>query len=394
LASPDRLSIALLAHSVNPRGGVVHVLELGAALRARGHRVTIVAPAAAGEALFRPTRCDVELAPLSPGAPGVDLVGRVRRRIDALGTTLAALLRRRPFDVLHAHDGIGANALADLAQAGAIRGYWRTVHHLDRFDDDRLQAWEMRSIRAAARVLCVSACWAERLRAEHGIASERVENGVDLERFGPDLAVDDAATAQRHGIAWGAPLVLAVGGIERRKNSCRLLQGFAALRRQWPAARLVIAGGASLLDHDDEVAAFRAEAAASHLAIGPGCPIVVTGPLSDADLPALYRAADVVALPSLVEGFGLVALEGLASGAPVVVSRRPPFTEHFDVADERVFWAEPLQPASIASALDLAIRSGRTSEVPEVCRRFSWSASAARHEALYRAARIDCAEPA
>ena len=50
--------------------------------------------------------------------------------------------------------------------------------------------------------------------------------------------------------------------------------------------------------------------------------------VAEADMPALYRIADVLALPSLHEGFGLAVLEALASGTPVVVSRRAPFTEY------------------------------------------------------------------
>jgi len=65
-----------------------------------------------------------------------------------------------------------------------------------------------------------------------------------------------------------------------------------------------------------------------------------------------------------------------------VVSRIAPFTEHFTEGD--VLWADPMQAESIAEAMLLAVARGRHHEVPAVCRRFSWSASAARHEALYR----------
>ena len=159
------MNIALLTHSINPRGGVVHVLELGRALTALGHSVTLVAPAAPGQAFFRDTPCRVELA-AAPLA-GADLAETVQRRIAALRSHLAALLHREHFDVLHAHDGIGANALADLVQQGAIGAYLRTVHHVDRYGDARVQAWEGRSIRAAARVLCVSALWRRRLRSRN-----------------------------------------------------------------------------------------------------------------------------------------------------------------------------------------------------------------------------------
>jgi len=371
------MNIALLTHSTNPRGGVVHVLELGRALMARGHTVTLVAPAAPGQAFFRETPCRVELAAAPP--IGADLAETVQRRIAALRTQVAALLQRERFDILHAHDGIGANALADLVQQGAIDGYLRTVHHVDRYGDARVQAWEERSIRAAARVLCVSALWCRRLHGEYGVDAIEVPNGVDPQRFTPHSDTRDAQLAQRRGIGAGRPVVLTVGGIEARKNTRRLLQALLHLRERLPRAQLVVAGGASLLDHSGEAAAFRAVADAQ---TSRGEAIVLTGPLPDADMPALYRIADVLAMPSVLEGFGLAALEALACGTPAVVSHIAPFTEHF--ADNEVQWADPLDSASIADALQRAIAQGRHGEPPAVCRRFAWSRSAERHEVLYR----------
>jgi glycosyltransferase-like protein len=376
----EALKIALLTHSINPRGGVVHVLELGHALQARGHAVTLVAPAAPGQGFFRATPCRVALA--AAPLPGADLAETVQRRIRAMRTHLAAMLEREPFDVLHAHDGIGANALADLAEQGRIAGYVRTVHHVDRYGDERVQAWEERSIRAASQVLCVSGLWRDRLRADHGITAAQVSNGVDLERYTPQASAADEAVMRRHGIGARRPVVLTVGGIEARKNTRRLLQAVLLLRERLPQVQLVVAGGASLLDHSAESRAFLAEAAAAGLAVGPGEPIVITGPLADAEMPALYRRADVLAMPSLLEGFGLAALEALACGTPAVVSRIAPFTEHF--SDSDVAWADPLQAPSIADALQRALARGRQHEAPAVCLRYAWSASAALHEALYR----------
>ena len=69
---------------------------------------------------------------------------------------MSHLLRTQTFDVLHAQDGIGANALADLCDASAIGGFVRTVHHLDTFADARVMAWQARAFRRASQVLCVS----------------------------------------------------------------------------------------------------------------------------------------------------------------------------------------------------------------------------------------------
>ena len=381
------MKIGLLTHSLNPRGGVVHVLELGRALKARGHSVVVIAPAAAGQALFRETPCRVALARLAGGGgvetgAGRGIVETVRQRIDTLRAHVGRLLEHEDFDVFHAHDGIGGNALADLAGQGRIGAYLRTVHHVDRFDEPQLQEWEERSIRAAAGVFCVSAHWCARLREQWGVMASQVPNGVDLERFSAAPRPRDAAITRSHGIQAAGPVVLAVGGIEARKNTLRLLQAFARARGRLPHLQLVIAGGASLLDHGATVRAFHAAAVAASLDIGPGAPIVLTGPIPDTDLPALFRLADVLAMPSLLEGFGLAALEALASGTPAVVSRAAPFTEHFSETD--VFFADPLQVESIAAALLRAIAARRPRAVPPVCRAFSWAASAERHEALYR----------
>ncbi len=94
------------------------------------------------------------------------------------------------------------------------------------------------------------------------------------------------------------------------------------------------------------------------------------------------RRAAVVAMPSLMEGFGLAALEGLACGTPVLVSRRPPFTEHFRNSPG-VAWCEPEDTASIAAGLQAAARMPRLAATPPVCLEHSWSRSAALHEAWY-----------
>lgn len=377
------LRIALLTHSVNPRGGVVHVLELGRALQQAGQQVTLIAPAAPGQRFFRDTPCPVEIAalPSPPTDAPADLAGQVAARIQAVRTHLQHTSAAKRFDLLHAHDGIGANALADLKAQGRLRGYVRTVHHVDRFADARLQAWEARSLREAGLLLCVSRLWQQRLQAEHGLAAHEVPNGVDLRRYHPAPQPEDAAVARVLGLEGGAPLVLAMGGIEARKNSLRLLQAFILLRRQLPRARLVVAGGASVLDHAGEVQAFHT--LMNQAGLQPGTDVLLTGPVPDAMVPALYRRADVLAMPSLLEGFGLAALEALACGTRAVVSRMPPFTEHF-APEGDVHWADPLEPASIAAALREAVALGRRTP-PAVCQRYGWAASARRHLALYSA---------
>jgi len=310
----------------------------------------------------------------------------VGTRIDAFTASIGELLATTRFDVLHTHDPIGGNALANLQERGLIEGFVRTVHHLEVFADVQLMRWQARGFRAARQVFCVSRLWQNLLATKHGVRAAAVCNGVQRGRFSPERQPGDASLAQRLGVCTGAPVVLALGGVEERKNTLRLLQAFVLLRASQPDAQLVVAGGASLLDHAQYGRDFAALAQASDLPIGPGAPVVLTGALPDDDIPALYRLADVVAMPSLNEGFGLVTLEALASGVPIVVSRIAPFTEY--LRDGDCHWADPLKSASIAQALQAALASRSPARIAASAARlgktFSWAASATRHVQLYR----------
>ncbi len=391
---PEPLRIGLLTHSVLPRGGVIHTLELAQALHEAGHEVTVMAPALPGQTMFRPVRCQLQLVPVQ-ATPAHDTAGMVASRVAAYEQHLGQVLQRQRYDVLHAQDGIGGNALTTLQERGLIDGFVRTVHHLDHFDDARLMARQRRGYQSARQVLCVSRLWCDTLARDHGIEAALVHNGVDCQRYSRQPDAGDARVAARYGIRDAAsadtgrraPVFLSVGGIEARKNTVRLLEAFIALRAELPDAQWVIAGGSSLLNHDACFAEFTAKLADSRLAVGPGQPVVLTGPVADADMPALYRVADVLVMPSLREGFGLVVLEALACGTPTVVSAIAPFTEHLSDAD--CCWADPHDARSIARAMRQALAPERAAalapQTPEVCRRYSWPASAARHVALYRA---------
>src|ERR1700709_1625181 len=237
------MRIALTTHSVNPRGGVVHALELAGALVDEGHEVTLFAPAATGETLFREPPCRVILATIEGSQHNT--VALVDARLRALKAC-----DPRSFDVLHAQDSISGNALAELAAEGEIAGFVRTVHHLDHFNNPRLAAWQTRAWRDADRVLCVSEVWTREMRDTYGVEAATVPNGVDLKRYSTQRTPHDERLRQRLGLDGNEPVVLAVGGIEPRKNTLGLLDVFAAWVEQYPQAHLVIAGGASLLDHD------------------------------------------------------------------------------------------------------------------------------------------------
>lgn len=372
------LRIAILAHSTNPRGGVVHALELGDALTRLGHEAVVHAPDPRGAGFFRPSLCATVSVPASPVGADVATMVRVRaadylRHFEAPGA--------RRFDAFHAQDGISGNALATLKEAGLIPGFARTVHHVDAFADPALQALQHRAIVEADRHFVVSALWQGLLAETYGLAATIVGNGIDIQRFSPVPDGREAPLAARLGLDIG-PIVLGVGGVEARKNTQRILEAFIQLRALHPRAQLVIAGGASVLDHHDYVEEFEAMRAASGLSAEA---VLRTGPLAQEDMPALYRLADVLAFASVKEGFGLVALEAMACGVPTVVSAIAPFTEH--IGTNETVWCDPLHAGSIADALVLALQPGTRARLnalgPSVAARHDWASTARAHLPTY-----------
>jgi glycosyltransferase-like protein len=347
----EALRIAILTHSTNPRGGVVHALELGDALCRLGHEATVHAPDPAGTGFFRKTICRTSVVPASRAAPGV--AAMVETRIADYVRHFESLQNRR-FDLWHAQDGISANALATLKTRGLIPAFARTVHHVDTFDNARLSALQLRAITAADCLFTVSRLWRDWLARETGRCACHVGNGVDRIRFSPLRDTTDAKVTERLRLAAGAPVFLAVGGIEERKNTIRVLEAFRMILSRHPTSRLVIAGGASLLDHGAYQNRFAAALAGSGLPAGA---VIETGCWPQELMPALFRAATALVFPSIREGFGLVVVEAMASGVPVVVSRLAPFTEY--LAADDVLWCDPFDSASIAAAVEASLEPAR-----------------------------------
>ncbi len=381
MRSSDALRIALFTYGVQPRGGVRHALALGEALHAAGHAVVLHALDDAGRGFGQTPRCPSVLVPLE--ARSETILPFVQRRIAAY---VDAVSGGPAFDIYHAHDGISGNALATLVERGAIARFVRTVHHLDDFGPGELAALQDRSVRCADDVFTVSRVWAERVARTYGRAAVVVRNGVDRERFSPV----GLAGRQRLRAALGhgaGPLFVTIGGIEARKNTLATLEAFARVHAVLPGARLVIAGGASIFNHSEYRRAFDARAA--ELGLADGTALAVQGVVSDDDVVTLLRAAHALVFPSLVEGFGLVVLEALACGTPVVTSASAPFTEYLGAGDALL--VDPRDPAAIAAAmrhvLDPLVAARLRRRGPELARAFDWAASARAHVVAYRGCR-------
>jgi glycosyltransferase-like protein len=375
--------IAILTSATEPRGTGVHALALGEALCALGHEAVVHAPDPTGRGFFRDAGCPVVSVAAKPiRGPGAELIGtRIADYLAHFSTPAAC-----DFDVFHAQCGIGGNALATLTRRRLIAGFARTVHRTELLSDPQLARWQDRAIVDAGQLFCLSQTWAATLAADYGARAEVVGTGVDGTIFRPDPAPGDEALRRRLGLGRG-PVFLSVGGFEPRKNGLAIIEAFAALHRRVPRAQLVVAGATSSPAATGYEAFCCTALERAGLAVGPGKPVVRTGPVAQADMPGLYRLCTTLVSPSLAEGYGQCVLEAMACGTPVIVSERPPFTEYLAPGEALMVNPEDAEALTVAMRESLApARRGRLRNAGiDAARVQTWAACAARHLPAYAA---------
>lgn len=388
--SQPPLRIALFTYSTKPRGGVVHTLALAEQLHALGHAVHVFALGPAGqEQFYRPVSVPFTIIPtLAAAAEDEPLDARIQRYIETY-TRFLRQARPGPFDLYHAQDCISANALWRVRETGLIAGFVRTIHHLDDFVSPALIDCQNASVHRPDRRLVVSDYWRERLAQEFQVESTVITNGVDVNRFRPPTAAERVAARAEWGLS-DQFAFLNIGGIEPRKNTIRLLLAFQSIRHKLAESGqppvLLLAGGETLLDYR----AYRAEFfhLLNHSGLALDRDIFLLGPVSDPQIESLYRAADIFAFPSVKEGWGLVVLEALASGLPVLAADLPVFREYLR-AGHNALLVDPYSLPALAEGMvrlagEPTLRQRLAEAGLATASRFSWLATARHHVEFYQ----------
>ncbi|HEX6538236.1 MAG TPA: glycosyltransferase family 4 protein [Candidatus Dormibacteraeota bacterium] len=317
---------------MHPGGVTEHVRHLSDELRQRGHEVTVLAPSSrVGDDHGIPgyIRFGRSVAVRSNGSVArISLSFHLVRRI-------RALLNEAEFDVVHYHEPLvpslplnvlrfhhGTNVGTFHAMARRNLGYYYGRPFLKRYFH-RLHALVAVSIPARDFV-------SRYFDGDYRI----VPNGIDCARFNPSLPpVDDARTA-------GWRTVLFVGRLETRKGFPTLLEAYGLLRRERSGVRLVVVGdGPMRWGYERQCEAL-------------GIPdVTFHGHVSADMIPRFYASADVFCSPATGgESFGIVLLEAMASGVPVVASAIPGFSQVVSDGVDGLL-APPKEPAAFAVAL-------------------------------------------
>ncbi len=357
-----------------PGGSRVAARELARGLVARGHNVTFL------------------VARQTPDAPDDARDGGIRIiRYPGAGSPLAfvregrracrRLWAEQTFDIVHTHFAYAAWGPSQALPPGTPR--IRTFH--GPWDEEgwvedtahapgavpRLKATlkkalrqrvERQSLTRSDRVLTLSDCFRQKVIEDYGIPAERVQTipgGTDTARFQP--APDKAAVRRALGLPEGRPLLLSVRRLAPRMGLDNLIAALPAVVARFPDTLLLLGGTGPEKDRLAQM--IRERRLEDHARL--------IGFIPDAQLAAYYQAADLFVLPTVaLEGFGLVTIEALACGLPVLGTNTGATPEILTRLDPRLI-VPGVTPDTLAAAILRFLEQEWAKELtPDRLRRF------------------------
>lgn len=360
----------------HPGGVSEHIRHLAAQLRTLGHEVRVMAPSSRRDTgdpdVFR-------IGGVVP-IPGNDSVARITLSLN-LSRHVHTILEREDFDVIHLHEpfmpALPMTVLRMSTTANVATFHAFAKHNLGYYYG---RPFFQPYLRRLQETIAVSAPARDFVRHYFPSADPRIiPNGVDVEAFRP------GHTAIRH-LRDGLLNVLFVGRLEKRKGLGDLVLGFRELQARVPRTRLIIVGDGPLRSRVEHlVAKHRLEN------------VVMAGYVPRTVLPRYYASADIACFPATGgESFGVVLLEAMASGLPVVASEVPGYLTVVEAGRDSLT-VRPRSPIELGATLtvmarDPELRARLAENALAKAQRYAWREVAARVIEVYQAARLRAAE--
>ncbi len=306
-------------HSI-PVGGVgVHVTEVAAGLERKGHQVHVFTRMGYNQPHYERIhgvhyhRCPFDLHPSF-----VDEVDNMCRSFvhhlfqteDYIG----------PFDIVHAHDWLAANAMIWIKQGRGRKcvltmhstEYGRSGNHFGSGQSARIRERERAGSDWADRVIAVSNALQNEIKWMYEVPPWKIStvyNGVNVSNY--DGWIEPGEFKGRYGIGPVDPTVLFAGRMVYQKGPDLLVEAIPSILKFYPGAKFVFAGDGNLRTS--------VEGRARQLGVAHATRFL--GTQGNGSLTNFYKACDVVCVPSRNEPFGIVILESWSAGKPVVCTR-------------------------------------------------------------------------
>ena len=304
-----------------------------------------------------------------------------------LSKRMADVTKSIDFDVLHVHDWLAAFSgisfkhyikkpmvlTVHSTEVGRAQG----LHSPDSFSINGIEWW---ATYEADRVIVCSQSMKKEICDHFNLSLDKVDvipNAIDVTKY--QIPVDRGAVRQRYGVGYGEKLILCVGRLVPQKGIEYFIRAIPTIVKRYPEAKFIVVGEGWSRD------ILEAEARAS----GHVKKIRFTGFASDKEVIEIMTSADVLVVPSIYEPFGIVALEGMATGVPVVASQVGGLAEVID-HDHTGLFVYPRSPDSIAWAVERILSDPDhakwlTENAKEKLHKaYSWEAVAMKTVEVYR----------
>jgi len=304
-----------------------------------------------------------------------------------LAKRMADVSQSVDFDVIHVHDWLAAFSgisfkhylkkpmalTVHSTEVGRAQG----LHSPDSFSINGIEWW---ATYEADRVIVCSQSMKNEICGHFNLPLDKVDvipNAIDATKY--QTSVDRGSVRQRYGVGYGEKLILCVGRLVPQKGIEYFIRAIPIIAKRYPEAKFIIVGEGWSRD------ILEAEARSS----GQGRKIQFTGFASDQEVINLMTSADALVVPSVYEPFGIVALEGMATGVPVVASKVDGLAEVIEHDRTGVF-VYPRSPESIAWGVDQVLSDPGhakwlTENAKEELRKaYSWEAVAMKTVEVYR----------